>query len=1628
MSIYGPSQIGRGIYGTGYAQAPAAVRVAKGIYGRTMPQTPPTPYLTEDEQPTQPQPAADDPSLLRAAGDATLGGLSMFGNALDLPGSMVRDVLTWLPGGIAARNPLDQLLSPFSDKNRTTGEEILQNAGLYDDGQNDGMLASTGKFVGSVGLEIALDPLTYLTGGILPALSKSGKLAKGAGLSDDIVKAAKASGLSDDAVKAAAEKVGTPFDELGKRRASQVLTPRDLATYFDETSDAYKFAPDTGKAVLSDDYTRQVIQDYNHVYLDDIVKGNIPRAKTLDDIAPDFLADVSKPSTEGVDNLIKKYNGSIAKQLAKEAAENADNPNFVSKLRATTVDDIPKELLDGAIGANWRIKLPFMDEKMIDDLSLFGKTIKGDKIAEAGDKVAEAVRYSKFSPVSWIAPVFSKAAMNMKSAKGVKAGLALSRTANKMSQLARDHVLPHLTTIDETKVLKDFEPTIRATDEMLEAVRTDGVPNKVPNGLKIIGKELGVRHTNEMTPTAYVDAIRRKRDELVALGANKAVVSRYGNPLPRDVANANAMWDKLEGVTDDMPLHGVDNETRNKIELSVADMRAKDDYMAEHYIESGSNFEPMNLLGIKKKVEIKPAQYAKVEVSPGKFQQVQVSPAEFKQVDIVTPFKHFTRIRQNIGGRLRRAISGARRMPTKGQFAIKRDDALRHLPTSTINEMSVDKDFAGYFDKGVMGKKKPIRDYHTGTPDTGVMGSTPVEPMTRDQLKEAFFKKYDPINRPDGGTWLNPEDLTPEVIREVKKRHEALFNWIVDLDRAQVEKGVPAFDINPANSLLSSLESGYMTMASTRAARKLVSSNATRRTGNATFHMGRNYDRVRDEAINTFGSEAEQYLPVMQDRARQWAKEQGRSADEYFDGKTIGNRGDMASETAASILADMPGPLRKRAESVLGVENGNWTPEAEVAFTQSFARYSGLADENTSKWQQVYNSIKDRTTGPQKTMNQLFDSALGRDAAGQKKPFNIGSQLAKMGMDYDAGKIALIKELGDAAEQATEELTVTKKDNALNKLIELVSNDLGDTSGEVENIIRNNIDDVDAIRADIQQLGSKKKIKEANDLLDDYMTPPSMDEVLGQFEIDGELGADLARVNKAFAAPEEVNAMTDAWDALTNLFKGNVTAPFPSFHTRNVMSAFVQNALNDITDPRFSGWKKHFQHYADATQMIKGKSIEGAHEIPMFHNLLDTWKQDMQIDVTTKLSAEDIAKLDERATREIRQLIFSRKLVDSPGDHADIIGNLGGNVLDQLVGNKTFAEKVAVPDGATFLDRINPLKTKGVGSSSDEFAPVRWGRAVGEQSEQLVRSAPFIALLRQGVDADEAAKIVNRLQVNYSDLTQVERKVLRRAIPFYSFQKGATKYLASELAANPGGKVAMTIKAAENASGNDPGTPEYIRNGLNVPMGTNEDGSRHYLTGAGLMHEPPMQLLGPSLADTLFNGASMLHPAIKAPIELLTNESLFMEGPGGGGRSLDDLDPLLGRTLSNVGNSLGLTDRKAAYRMPFSKYTELMIANSPAARYLHQIRKATDPRKNIFQKGLDGLTGMRFATVDPDDRDAVLREQLEDLMRGMGGRTFSQAYMPDNTMASLSDEELEQVLAIKELLKAINNRRRKAND
>jgi hypothetical protein len=110
------------------------------------------------------EPEPEDPGFDMDYG--VLGNvLSGAGNLINLPGSMVRDAISF-------SNPIDQLFTPFSDENRTSGAEISR----YWMGGDEN---SGGNQMAGLLIDVLTDPLMLATGGTAAA----GKLGAKAGMS-----------------------------------------------------------------------------------------------------------------------------------------------------------------------------------------------------------------------------------------------------------------------------------------------------------------------------------------------------------------------------------------------------------------------------------------------------------------------------------------------------------------------------------------------------------------------------------------------------------------------------------------------------------------------------------------------------------------------------------------------------------------------------------------------------------------------------------------------------------------------------------------------------------------------------------------------------------------------------------------------------------------------------------------------------------------------------------------------------------------------------------------------------------------------------------------------------------------------------------------------------------------------------------------------------------------------------------------------------------------------------------------------------------------------------------------------------------------------------------------------------
>lgn len=249
------------------------------------------------------------------------------------------------------------------------------------------------------------------------------------------------------------------------------------------------------------------------------------------------------------------------------------------------------------------------------------------------------------------------------------------------------------------------------------------------------------------------------------------------------------------------------------------------------------------------------------------------------------------------------------------------------------------------------------------------------------------------------------------------------------------------------------------------------------------------------------------------------------------------------------------------------------------------------------------------------------------------------------------------------------------------------------------------------------------------------------------------------------------------------------------------------------------------------------------------------------------------------------------------------------------------------------------------------------------------------------------------LNANPRNFSRFEHQYLRTLVPYYSFMRQSIPMFLKELVTNPGGRLGMSVRATRHGQGDEHGyIPFQYQDTTAVPWGENEDGSLKYLTSFGLMHEDAIGYAGNALQrdvrGLMQKSLSSTNPAVKWLIEYSTNTSLYSQGPMGG-RRLDDLDPSIGRLLTNIGAyELGPSRRAKPAVGPL---VESLAAASPVSRMLSVAKIMTEDRKRagFAEKVLRLLTGMNTENVTQQQISRDIRDRMNAIQIQYGARPLT---------------------------------------
>lgn len=267
--------------------------------------------------------------------------------------------------------------------------------------------------------------------------------------------------------------------------------------------------------------------------------------------------------------------------------------------------------------------------------------------------------------------------------------------------------------------------------------------------------------------------------------------------------------------------------------------------------------------------------------------------------------------------------------------------------------------------------------------------------------------------------------------------------------------------------------------------------------------------------------------------------------------------------------------------------------------------------------------------------------------------------------------------------------------------------------------------------------------------------------------------------------------------------------------------------------------------------------------------------------------------------------------------------------------------------------------------------------------EDFARASTAIDALKRGASFEEAAAHASRYHFDYSDLTDVERRILRRIFPFYTWSARNIPLQFKVMLSSPA-KFAQYQKVREELAGAfgyedkwEKDLQEYEQRAAPLPIVI--DGHRYTISlgPSGLpltdLNELPTSANPVAAADEWINKAmSLMSPAFKTPIELWSNFSFFFreqierdEGPLVPAPSwVGSLPDPIRRDLGIVPDYVDRRSGKKGWAWPAKVGYTAGVLPGPF-NFLNRVMTPSERVSSSAKNKVLGYMGIRARAVDP---------------------------------------------------------------
>ena len=477
-------------------------------------------------------------------------------------------------------------------------------------------------------------------------------------------------------------------------------------------------------------------------------------------------------------------------------------------------------------------------------------------------------------------------------------------------------------------------------------------------------------------------------------------------------------------------------------------------------------------------------------------------------------------------------------------------------------------------------------------------------------------------------------------------------------------------------------------------------------------------------------------------------------------------------------------------------------------------------------------------------------------------------------------------------------------------------------------------------------------------------------------KIEGWFPKEVAEEINKFLDPKKIGTIDElarvtGFDYVTGIFKGYVTSLFPGFHVRNITSNQFQNILKIGMDTGNPVLQKN------ALEIALGKNLDN-----VFHTKTGKTLTNRQIRDMVQKESDILEK-------------FSSKY----GSMEQMLTEANPKNMERL-GN---------------FNMFNPSTWQNVNPFSRDNIALKTGRNIGGFAEAQAKMVSVLQALNEGKGVKEGIKQAEEAIFNYGKLTDMERDIFRRIIPFYTFARKNAEFQIRMLATNPG-RVAGELKAIRNAGQafgepiteeDTAGLPNWIIDSLGIKAGANKYGQQQFITGFGLPIEEFIQRFSGDKGiawNFTKNMLSQFNPILKFPIERATGTDIFRGRPITEIDNGQDLKAFLDVMPKAVGDEFKaliqfkeipnqpvyvdgkIVDRKSKYvANPFVLH---WIRNLPTSRISSTVGYLTDDTSTIDQQLLKFFTGIKGFSIDQENqeyyKELTRSRELIDYLERMG--------------------------------------------